>query len=93
MTALTAAVFSGLVCLLVGILIGWLIFHKQSVRPNLEEIAAYLDGVVEQEDYDARIRRNERRLHDGGRTTMPRGNEGPPAKIRQMRLVRSERRK
>jgi hypothetical protein len=75
-----------------GILVGRAMYRKPRVRPTLEEIATYLGGVTELEEYEAMKRRNERMLRDGNRTHLPYPNEGPPARISKMRVVKPERR-
>lgn len=93
MSTLTAAVVFFWLGAAIAALVTWRICRYDAARPTAEEIASYLDGVVEQEDYDARIRRNEAMLHDGGRRSMPRGNPGQPARISKMHIVADERRK
>jgi hypothetical protein len=76
----------------IGHWVGWNQRAKHLPRPSVDEVAAYLDGVVEVEDYEARVRRNENMLRMAGRDSMPRGNSGPPARISKMRISKRDRR-
>jgi hypothetical protein len=81
-----------LAALLVGFILGY------GARPFLcrflplkpvepQQLSAYMDKIVNQEE--AEVRRNEvrRMLHDAGRRTM-RLDGGPPAKVHKMRRKR-----
>jgi len=81
-----AALFS------IGVLIGWRWGRNSLPTPTIEQVAEYMSGVVENEDYEARVRRNENMLRMSGRDAMPRGNSGPPARITKMRINKRDRR-
>lgn len=57
----------------------------KSVEP--QQLSAFFDRVVNQEEADARRNQIRRMLHDSGRRTM-RLDGGPPAKVHRMRRKR-----
>lgn len=78
--------------LLVGFILGYgarpflcRFLPMKPVEP--QQLSAYLDRVVNQEEAEARRNQIRRQLHDSGRRTM-RLDGGPPAKVHKMRRKR-----
>lgn len=69
-----------------GYYIGWSRGHNSLPEPTTIQVAEYMASVIELEDYDVRVRRNEAMLIRSGRRAMPRGNPGPPAKMTRMQI-------
>ncbi len=76
---------------LAGLLIGWLAASATSkVRPQVQDVAKFMEQVVTLEELEAHRRANQIRLAQSGRRT-DRFDGGPTAKVMRMRKRKSRR--
>lgn len=85
-----SAVWIGAVFFAAGLLaMYWLGYRVGArIKPDREEIRAYLDAQLSSEEFEAAERRTRAQMHRAGRTSLPNPTAGTPVRISSIQITR-----